>query len=183
MGRGSEGAPLWRAPCRAPLPVSAAAAAHHCPGRVSPARRPRSGGHGPGGAPAARTSRRAECWGRHMLSLGGSWLVGGSTARHRLAYTQLVARPAPLPLFAVSGPGLGFPGAGRSPRVDCRLAVSTPLGRRRRRPWDPPSPARPLLRWLGLRWQVRLGTFFDIQNRLLLLTSKIQTGYSFFHHI
>ena len=30
---------------------------------------------------------------------------------------------------------------------------------------------------------VRLGTFFDIQNRLLLLTSKIQTGYWFFHHI
>ena len=30
---------------------------------------------------------------------------------------------------------------------------------------------------------IRLGTFFDIQNRLLLLTSKIQTGYWFFHHI
>ena len=30
---------------------------------------------------------------------------------------------------------------------------------------------------------VRLGTFFDIQNRLLLLSSKIQTGYWFFHHI
>ena len=30
---------------------------------------------------------------------------------------------------------------------------------------------------------VRLGTFFDIQNRLLLLTSKIQNGYWFFHHI
>ena len=30
---------------------------------------------------------------------------------------------------------------------------------------------------------LRLGTFFDIQNRLLVLTSKIQTGYWFFHHI
>ena len=30
---------------------------------------------------------------------------------------------------------------------------------------------------------IRLGTFFDIQNQLLLLTSKIQTGYWFFHHI
>ena len=32
-------------------------------------------------------------------------------------------------------------------------------------------------------FNVRLGTFFDIQNRLLLLTSKIKTGYWFFHHI
>ena len=30
---------------------------------------------------------------------------------------------------------------------------------------------------------IRLGTFFDIQNRLVLITSKIQTGYLFFHHI
>ena len=30
---------------------------------------------------------------------------------------------------------------------------------------------------------IRLGTLFDIQNRLLLLTSKIQTGYCLFHHI
>ena len=35
----------------------------------------------------------------------------------------------------------------------------------------------------GVEYPLRLGTFFDIQNRLLLLTSKIQIGYWFFHHI
>ena len=30
---------------------------------------------------------------------------------------------------------------------------------------------------------VRLGTSFDIQTRLLLLTSNVQTGYWFVHHI
>ena len=34
-----------------------------------------------------------------------------------------------------------------------------------------------------MRWALWLGTFFDIQNRLLLLTPKIQIGYWFFHHI
>ena len=29
---------------------------------------------------------------------------------------------------------------------------------------------------------VRIGTFFDIQNRLLLPISKIKTGYCFFHN-
>ena len=41
----------------------------------------------------------------------------------------------------------------------------------------------PPVDWLVTHPEVSLGTFFDIRNWLLLLNSKIQTGYWFFHHI
>ena len=107
--------------------------------------------------------------------------------------------PGDIPRFAWNGPGMGWPelilprrargAAGKKVSV----LTGNPLGWSRhaekcRKRWVSNSGSNwgtprdiPRVCWNGAG--IRLGTFFDIQNRLLLLTSKIQTGYWFFHHI